>query len=394
MRRESAFEKNIKWMIWASLSVGALCHIIMVFSEFSAYSGIGTVFNLLYHLGSAVAFGLIFLSFYSMSENTQVYSGYLFGLTFALGAIVDICLMFMLISTTKGTTESPVVLIIFIVILFALEAFLAFLFVRYALDRVTCVLPMVLVFVDCILKGTVFSRADYTIHLVEPTKEAVKTAAAIADQATGQQTIEKISHGNVYSIWFLMALIFLLIAVISVCLYFDNSFLSEVMQNPKDIFTKKTFFGTYTNLYLLPEKEPKKKVELRPEKGPTEETTKETIEETIKETIKGTTEEAKKVEGSKERICQECGFPLENGMSICPECGCPVEELSDTKTGQADTDQPVSASQGKKICPECGCPLDPGQTICMECGYPIQQEEKENVEDGSSNEEGNGNGID
>lgn len=250
MNRESQFEKYTKFFIYGAAGVGGLCHLLMLFTEFKAYSGAGMLFNALFHLITAVACALIVIIYYKNDDNKEVYSGYLLGIQSAFGAIVDICLLVRYISYTKNTTDYSVALIVFIVILTLLELLLAFLFVRYGLDKITCILPMIVLFISSILRGIVYGKADSGISIHSHSEQVASAVEKYAASSVGEKIPDTVSDvASVYSVWTFLSLVFILTMVISIFLYLDNAFLSELIQDPKSIFTKKAIYGTYSNLF-------------------------------------------------------------------------------------------------------------------------------------------------
>ena len=287
MNRESQFEKNIKWLLFAAAAVFAICHLILLFSEFKSYQGIGVLFATLYHLSGVAAGGILFYLFFSGADNQEVFSGYIFAGHTALGALSALCLIFEY-NRYAAENERSVATYILIVFLFLLEAALAFLFVRYALDRVTCVLPILVTVVACIVRGCVCSSVNQTVLLNE-----------------------SVSY---FSIWTLLSLIFFFLLVMSVILYLDNGFLAELKEDSKSLFTSKTLFGTYTNVYLLSDK--------KKDKEKTEAVKKEPVQIDTKSLIQYTGP------GDVEIIaCGECGHTLKTTDRTCPECGSSVENV-------------------------------------------------------------------
>ena len=348
MNRESEFEKTIKWIILGAAAVCGLCHLIMLFSEFHSYSGVGTLANGLFHIAACGAAGVIFFLFFTSYHDKDVYSGYLIGGIFALGAIVDICLMVRLISLTKGTARFSVVLIVFIVILALLELLIAFFFVRYSLDRMTGVLPMLTAFLGCILRGIVYSSSDSKIRIpVGKTTESVS---------------------GVYSIWFFIGLVFFFILIICVVLYFDNAFLSELVHEPKKIFTKNALFGTYTNMYVKPEQKVKQKVELKVEQKVEQKVDQGVVYEPVKEAVIPIS----LMGAVDEKVCPECGCPVSAGTKMCPECGYLLDSDVKAEEEKNETMNITPIGNLGRICPDCGCPLEAGQTACPDCGCPIE----------------------
>ncbi len=343
MNRESEFEKTIKWIILGAAAVFGICHLIMLFSEFHSYSGVGTLANGLYHIGACGAAGVIFFQFLTAFHDKEVYSGYLIGGVFALGAFVDISLLIRLISVTKGTAQFSVVLIIFISILTLLEFLIAFLFVRYSLDRITGVLPMLATFFGCFLRGVVYSGSDSKITM------------------SVSKSTENVS--GVYSIWFFLGLVFFFILAICIILYSDNVFLSELLHEPKKIFTKNALFDTYTNMYMKPEKKAKQKTKQKAEQKAQQIVERGSgKEDMIPIILRGEVDVL---------ICPECGCPVSVDTIACPECGFPFAADNRSEEEKNEPKMIMPVVNHERICPDCGCPLEAGQSECPDCGCPV-----------------------
>ncbi len=91
--KEGSFESNIKWFVFGTGGIAALCQIIMLFTEFKLYSGAGIFFNGLYHFIAVGCPVLIGFLIYKRTDDKEVYSSYALALQSVFAAIADICLV-------------------------------------------------------------------------------------------------------------------------------------------------------------------------------------------------------------------------------------------------------------------------------------------------------------
>ncbi len=384
MNKESQFEINMKWIILGLSAVGAVCQLILLFTEFNSYSGIGMICNALFHIVAAGAFALIFFQFFSGSKDKEVLTNYGFAAHCALGAIVDLCLMGRVISYTNKTEFFSTGLVICFILLFLLEAFLAFLFIRYALDRLTCILPILFTLITCIMKGVLYGSADSKLyHFLAKESVEVSTEQYIADSVSKEAVKTTINVPSVHSVWTFLALMFLFLLVVAVYLYFDNQFLSSLIHDPKSIFSKKAVFETFTNQYIEPErKEQREKDKMEKMKLEIELKKLELEEREMKNREQRDRMQADLLRNTMELrrnpVCTECGCPLIPGQAVCGDCGCPIPPVASVTpvapVSPASQISPAVSSNPEtepRICPDCGCPILPGQIMCPDCGCPI-----------------------
>ncbi|SNU04600.1 hypothetical protein SAMN06297422_101142 [Lachnospiraceae bacterium] len=231
MYRETSFESTVKWFVVGAAGISAFCQLILLFTEFTFFGSVGMLFNGLYHFVGVLAFGVIILLILKQAENKEIYSSYVIGLFSLLGAMTDICLLVKYILCTNGTEGFKIWLIVLIALLTVLEIFYAVIIVKFGLDKVTSVFPILLTTVVVIFRGCVYSSVDSNL------------------QTYAYNEVNK----SIFSIWTFMFLLFFLATIVCLMLYLDSGFLSEVIQNPENLFSKNTLFGTYTNLYLKEE---------------------------------------------------------------------------------------------------------------------------------------------
>ena len=78
-----------------------------------------------------------------------------------------------------------------------------------------------------------------------------------------------------------------------------------------------------------------------------------------------------------QRLCQNCGTPLEDDCLFCTECGTPVSSMSFTEAPAEKEAEPV-LSDSVRFCTECGFKVtDPGAMFCNECGARLLGEVQE-----------------
>ena len=61
---------------------------------------------------------------------------------------------------------------------------------------------------------------------------------------------------------------------------------------------------------------------------------------------------------SSEKVCKECGAPMEEDQEFCIMCG--------TRYGEEKAEKEEELQE--RICPNCGSIVKPGHLFCMECG--------------------------
>ena len=336
MNRESRLERYLKWIIYNTAAICSLCHLMMIFTEAGAFTVMGIILICVFHLSVIIASGALVYFFISDHNDKDVYTWYSFGLVFAAGAVADICLLIRVISLTKGTDLFSVGLIICIIILALLELTSALLFVRYAKDRVTCVLPLTASLICCVMKFFVYSGAD---HRIQNTLNVSST-----------------KEPSVFSFWFFIGLLFLIILIVCCVLYFDNSFLAELVRNPKTIFTKKTFFGTFTNLYAQADKEEivLKKAEVPDDTALIQDTSLEITQIQLPDI---------RPAFSQPEVLEMASDP--SAFKQIPDTQFVLNNVLIAQ-GTNGYDQMATG-----ICPECGQVIDKNLTTCPGCGFPL-----------------------
>ena len=65
---------------------------------------------------------------------------------------------------------------------------------------------------------------------------------------------------------------------------------------------------------------------------------------------------------SSEKVCKECGAPMEEDQEFCIMCGTRYGEEKAEK--EAEKEEELQ----ERICPNCGSIVKPGHLFCMECG--------------------------
>ena len=410
MNRETDFQRNVKWVIYMTAVVCALCQFILLFSEFNYLSGLGIIVNLLYHIAGVACPVFILYLFFSENKDKEIYGSYAIGGETFLSALVTLSIMIKYINKTKDSLAYSTAIVVFLVISIVFELLVGFLFIRYGQDKVTCVLPILTLFVSLILREAVLSRVDSRLH--------VKVNIGYDELGNIVGTSFK---GSFASGWTFLHAFFFLIFVVCVIIYVDTIFLEELKENPKDLFTKKTLFGTFTN-GLMQEKKPKKNVGYNAQQTAntySQQTTVNTTNtnysnnsyvsngtsvsshqihennadkliqpdapsqgkaavdysEALSENINLQNSKVSPKEGSF-RKCPDCGSIVPEGKEMCMTCGCPIEETKLVVYGQIkpvkSEENPKTISGGIRKCPDCGSVVPEGAEMCMTCGCPME----------------------
>lgn len=348
--RESSFESNVKWFVLGSGGIAALCQVIMLFAEFKIFSGIGILFNGIYHFLAIGCPVLIIYLILKMVDNKEVYSYYALALQSIFACIVDICLIIKYVTSTNKTEGFKIWLLVLAIVLVLLEGLVSFVFIRHALDKVTCMVPLLLSFITCIIKGAVFSSVDSNIITYN----------------------HAASNGSFFSIWMFMHIMFYLTFLVCLALYLDSDFFSELISDPKNLFTSKTFFGTYTNLYFSDEKTKKKESAEQIILSHNSQVThnmqcQDAGQQIILSDHQNTSAISNTVnqqDSDIKRKCPDCGNILVGNVEMCNKCGCPIDI----------NDRELIIEEEKIVigtCPDCGEQIYVGQTMCNKCGCPL-----------------------
>lgn len=265
---------DLKWFVIGTAGVMGFCNMILLFSEFTFFGGVGILFNGLYHLIGLLGAALIIYMVLREIDNEEIYSNYILSLITVFEGIITLCLLIKYILCTKGTEGLKVHIIVFSIILIILEIFLAVIFVKYGLDKITCVPPLIVSVIVYIYKGCINSAIDS-----QTLTYAYKTVTK-----------------SIFSVWTLIYLLFIIALVICLVLYHDLNFLSNLINDPQNIFSKNTIFGTVTN--MIAEAEKNKDVKTNPQASSDNSSV-----------------------GSIIGICTECGNRLFAGETACSRCG-------------------------------------------------------------------------
>ncbi|MCR5149525.1 MAG: hypothetical protein K6C35_11260 [Eubacterium sp.] len=227
MERESYFQKNLKIMIYIIAGFCFLCRLISLFSEPGYFIGIGKFIDVLYHLSAMACLGLIVFLITIKHEDVEKYGSYAIAGQAGFDALTGISLLVMYIKYTKGTDGLSVVLIIFMVLIILLEIAAGLSYAGYGMDRVTSLVPLILTPVVLVLRNMVYGRIDSKL------------------QDYGGERFKE----SLMSPWLFLSMLFFILFSICLIILLDIRFLSEFKSEPKKLFTKNAFLGTYTNLY-------------------------------------------------------------------------------------------------------------------------------------------------
>jgi hypothetical protein len=335
MYKETEFQRTIKWFLYGTAGACALLQTVLLFYEFSFFKGIGMFFNAILHLSSIFVPVLIILLFYKMKEDKEVYANYALAMNIFICLIVDLILMFKYIKNIYSTKGFSIGLIIGFILLVLCEALYGLILIGYGLDKVTSVLPIIWVIVVCIFRGGVLNAVD----------SAFKTYA--------YNTVK----GSIYSVWSFMQLLLYVLMIVCMILYLDLDFLLNIINNPRELFTKNTLFGTYTNLYLNDDR----KTDSLIEQGKLG--NKNTNDDQVVEAF---------------GKCPDCGKIIYSNQEICSFCGCPAELVCNNEIRQdhensigiGDDNEQLNEMNGYYLCPDCGKNMVYLQEICPQCGCP------------------------
>lgn len=351
--------------------VCAFCQLILLFSEFKYLSGLGMPANMFYHLAGIACPVVIGLLFIKENDDKEIYGSYAIGGELILGGLTAIAILVKYIGETSDTSAFSTGVVVFLIISILFELATGVLFFLYGMDRVTCILPAIGLFLSFIIKSAVYGKVDTKLH----------TKVNVRIDELGN-VIDSGFKGSFLSAWTFLHGLFLFIFVVCVMLYVDTRFFEELKDDPKGLFTKKTFFGTNTNEIRQSEKAYALANQVN-NPAAAQASAAGVINAGVVNTGvanpgvasasgMNTTLETGASQNDVQRsqlICPECGCPLEAGCRVCPECGNPISEED-----KANVSIPVvNTSDIKKICPECGCPLEGGESCCPECGFPLEE---------------------
>ena len=360
MNRETDFQRNVKWVIYMTAAVCALCQFILLFSEINYLSGLGIIVNLFYHAAGVACPAFILYLFINENRDKEVYGSYAIGGELFLGALVTLSIMIKYINKTKGSLAYSTAIVVFLVISIVFELLVGFLFIRYGQDKVTCVLPVLTLFVSLILRDAVLSRVDSKLH--------VKVNIGYDELGNIVGTSFK---GSFASAWTFLHAFFFLIFVVCVIIYVDTRFLEELKDNPKDLFSKKTLFGTFTNGLIQEEKPKKKNGNIAQQMNdsnsdkplqsvtPLQGGTAVDSTETSKENINTQNSDVLHREGAF-RKCPDCGSIVPEDAGMCMTCGCPMEQRRESDMALIN-------------CPVCGGKISDKAVKCVHCGASLAE---------------------
>ena len=232
MERENSFQKNAKIVMYM-LGVFFLVSQLMIILSDNVYkSGALKFFEFLSHLSGILCVAFIGYLFFTNHEEKEVYSTYAIGIYSLMSAINCISLLILYIGRIKNTGgRFAGVLALTVGVVLAL-IFMGVSFVWYGMDRITCVIPLLVSCIAPVFRYIVLMRIDknmlkYTPNIV---KESAMTVAVFIE------------------------MLFAVLFFVSVVIIQDYRFIVELKENPKKIFTKDCLVGTYKNLYEEVEK--------------------------------------------------------------------------------------------------------------------------------------------
>ena len=371
MYRESRLQENIKGFLFGSAGITAFLNLIMLFTEFSTYSGLGMLFSGLYHLVAIACPALIFYLIFKQIENNEVYSNYAITLRFLLAGSVDFCVMGTYIKYAGLFNGISPWIIILCVICALIEIGTAVLFLQYGLDNLTPLLPIAAIVITSILRGATYNAVDSAMLIVGNTR-MLKTF---------------------FTIWLFMDLFVFLVMVICLIMYFDSDFLSELLHDPKSIFTKNAVTGTFSNLYdeekkkLRDEKKRKKEEKIAVKQASIQMAQQQMLQQQMAQSqsrnMLSYQPQQTNVPIINDKIigiCPDCESKIYEGQVSCSKCGCPASIAkpyipSEVENNQNDgvTNNIISTDQYSAVqymCPDCHTVIGKEQDHCPKCGCP------------------------
>ncbi len=353
MGRESDFEKNMKWIVVGVAGVCVFCQLILLFSEFSIYSGVGILFNSLNHLISLVGAALIIFILIKQVDDKEVYINYIFAAMSISSIFLEIYLLFLYLIKSLKNNCLNVGILILLFVLIMLEVYITILFVRYGLDKITCVLPMIIAIVLVIIRGCAFGGLDSSFNKMST----------------------KVLNDSIFSIWAFMYLFFYLVLIVGTIVYLDFGFLDELIHNPKNLFSRNTLYGTYTNLYLNDDNESVNRVQVNDNNMQSLVQPVQSVQSSqpIQSEQSYQPVQPDRIERKIIGKCPDCGNDIYSDQEICGFCGCPVSATSNSVSvstvPQTQSENTVEEKQ-ELICPECGSVVNAEAEYCPNCGCP------------------------
>ncbi|MCR5368087.1 hypothetical protein [Eubacterium sp.] len=232
MERENSFQKNAKIVMYMLGVFFLVSQLMIIFSDNVYKSGALKFFEFLSHLSGILCVAFIGYLFFTNHEEKEVYSTYAIGIYSLMSAINCISLLILYIGRIKNTGgRFAGVLALTVGVVLAL-IFMGVSFVWYGMDRITCVIPLLVSCIAPVFRYIVLMRIGknmlkYTPNIV---KESAMTVAVFIE------------------------MLFAVLFFVSVVIIQDYRFIVELKENPKKIFTKDCLVGTYKNLYEEVEK--------------------------------------------------------------------------------------------------------------------------------------------
>ena len=232
MERENSFQKNAKIVMYMLGVFFLVSQLMIIFSDNVYKSGALKFFEFLSHLSGILCVAFIGYLFFTNHEEKEVYSTYAIGIYSLMSAINCISLLILYIGRIKNTGgRFAGVLALTVGVVLAL-IFMGVSFVWYGMDRITCVIPLLVSCIAPVFRYIVLMRIDknmlkYTPNIV---KESAMTVAVFIE------------------------MLFAVLFFVSVVIIQDYRFIVELKEDPNKIFTKDCLVGTYKNLYEEVEK--------------------------------------------------------------------------------------------------------------------------------------------
>lgn len=232
MERENSFQKNAKIVMYMLGVFFLVSQLMIIFSDNVYKSGTLKFFEFLSHLSGILCVAFIGYLFFTNHEEKEVYSTYAIGIYSLMSAINCISLLILYIGRIKNTEgRFAGVLALTVGVVLAL-IFMGVSFVWYGMDRITCVIPLLVSCIAPVFRYIALMRIDK--NMLKYTPNIVK--------------------GSAMTVAVFIEMLFAVLFFVSVVIIQDYRFIVELKENPKKIFTKDCLVGTYKNLYEEVEK--------------------------------------------------------------------------------------------------------------------------------------------
>ena len=229
MNRENKIQSFIKLILIGVAAISTFFNFSMMISEPGKYRGLEIVVVFLYHLVAAAAPGAIVFLILKPHDEKEAYSSYIIAVRFALSSLVSVCVLIEYINYAGQFDEVSPLIVTLCIILAILGLGAAFLFFKLGKDRITCLLPLIALTVISVYRALLLISIDNRLFEIK---------LLLRSEKIGFYTVGVFVDGFMAFMVVLLTLIYL---------YMD--FLSDLVHDPKRIFSKGAVFDTLSNMY-------------------------------------------------------------------------------------------------------------------------------------------------